>query len=339
MTVRPPGATSILQSVEKRGETDGHPSYFIHVVLPFLITLLSILIAVGVVIWQLGSIPSGTEQIPEGQLGIILGAVGLGVIGILAAAVLVFRGWYLLIKRRNKHLSRDRVLRQGILDYARRVAETEGGEEAGEHLETMQRLHNEALLEENERPAVVHILLYALTNGLWGLYVLYFLLKDVPQHARRQGRFVQGAREVFDEAGRDADQIPTIEPIQERSYLLSVAMWIFLPIVGGFIVTWWLYKDPPQHFERQWVHEDHLVELVREAEAPQPPEQRAGAPSPGAGPSEPSEEEEGEGAPEDEAPEFTIWPCPECAKKYKVPPKRPVRVTCKNCGHKEILQG
>lgn len=352
MSVRPPGVSSILQAVEKRGETDSQPSYFVHVILPLIITVVGILLAVAVVIWQLGSLPEGAAQIPDAQIGVIVAAVLIAVLAIIAAAVLAFRGWYLLIKRRNEHLARDRVLRQGLIDYCRRVAETEGSRDAGEHLEAMERTHNEALLSENERPAVVHILLYVLTNGLWGLYVLYFLLKDFPQHARRQSRFIHEARAIFEDAGRDAEHVPAVDPLDERSYLLSVAMWIFLPIIGGLIVTWWLYEDPVEHFARQWEHEDALVELVQDEEAaPGAPAAAAGAP----GPSSDSEEDDApsdappSGGPDDEPgspaeepaeeePEFTVWTCGECDKKYKVPPKRPVRVTCKTCGNKEILE-
>lgn len=342
MTVRPPGVTSILQAVEKRGETDSHPSYFVHVILPVLLVLGGILVGAAVVIALIG-VPSEPDDL-AGISTTVLATLGLVLVAaFIAAIVLTFRGWYLLIKRRNDHLARDRILRQGLLDYTRRVAETRGGEDAGEPLEEMERLHNEALLEENERPAIVHILLYVLTQGLWGLYVLYFLIKDFPRHTRRQGRFVGQARDVFERAGLDRETIPEVQPLDERSYLLSLALWIFVPVIGGFVVTWWLYQDPPEHFRRQWIHEDELVDLVRDEEQAPPPPSGTGAAAPTPTPDgdqEPSgAQADGEAeAPDQEEPAFTVWSCGECGKKYKVPPKRPVRVTCKNCGNKEILE-
>ncbi len=347
MTVRPPGATSILQAVEKRGDTDTHPSYFVHVILPFLITVGAGLIVLAVVF----SLPQDPEQIAQGSIpGVLLGTVVVALLAVLVSIVLLFRGWYLLIKRRNQHFARDRVLRQGLLDYARRIADVGQGEKSGGHLESMQRLHNEALLEENERPAAVHILLYVLTSGLWGLYVLYFLLKDFPRHARRQARFAREARHVFEDNEVDPDHVPILEPLDERSYMLSLALWIFIPVIGPFVVTWWLYQDPIGHFDRQWEHEEALVDLVQEDEIPierpqppQPSDEDAAPPDddePEKGPRDAYDTQEGP-APEqeeDQEPEHTIWQCGQCDAKYKVPPKRPVRVTCKSCGHKEVLE-
>lgn len=333
MSARAPGATSILQAVEKRGETDTRPSYFVHVVLPLLLTAGAVLVVLGALVWQIGGVPVAVSEIPDRALGVIVTAVVLAALLVLAGLVLSVRGWYLIISRRNDHLARDRVLRQGLLDYARRLAETRGDEKAGEHLETMQRLHNEALLEENERPAVVHLLLYFFTQGLWGLYVLWFLIKDVPQHARRQARFVREARSLFDAADEDPDAVPPIEPVDERSFLGAAALWIFVPIAGQLLVTWWIYQDPVEHFDRQWSHEDELVELARQEEAPEAPAPEA---SQGEGD---APDEEGAGPDQDEEePEFTVWACGECETKFKVPPKRPVRVTCKSCGNKEILE-
>jgi hypothetical protein len=345
MSTRPPGVTSILQAVEKRGETDTRPSYFVHVVLPLLLVAAAILIVGGAIFYAVGTVPESVDQIPDQQFGVLVTAAILGVLAVVASAVLTFRGWYLLITRRNDHLARDRVLRQGLLDLARPYAESAGATDAGEHLETMQRLHNEALLDENERPAVVHILLYVFTQGLWGLYVLYFLVKDLPQHARRQARFVREARGVLEAAGEDPDQLPPVEPMDERSYLASLALWIFVPIAGQLVVTWWLYQDPEEHFDRQWAHEDALVDVVEEAQHPQHSATPGPETAPGGSP-EPDEGEGGEAAPgegTDEEPaeeeqEFTVWACSACETKFKVPPKRPVRVTCKSCGNKEILE-
>lgn len=335
MTVRPPGATSILQAVEKRGETDTQPSYYVHVVLPFILILAAIMVTAIVATWQTWQIGLSPAEGASVGFGTIAAVLLLALLVILAAVVLMFRGWYLLIQRRNDHLARDRVLRQGLLDYARRVAETRTSETSGDHLRSMERLHNDALMEENERPAPVHLLLYVLTGGLWGFYVLYFLLKDFPHHSQRQSRFVREARGVFDVSGMDPDAVPALDPVREHSYLASLALWILVPVVGPFVVTWWLYEDPAEHFEAQRVHEDALVDIVQDAEAVEPP-----APSPRQEPSEedgPDADEDAEAADEEE-PEHTIWQCSDCDAKYKVPPKRPVRVTCKNCGNKEVLE-
>ncbi len=343
MTVRPPGASSIIQAVEKRGETDTQPSYYVHVVLPFILILASLLVTGLVAVWQVGHLPTDQDTVPVDALGTIAAISILASLVILASIALMFRGWYLLIQRRNGHIARDRVLRQGILDYIRRLAEANPSETSGDHLRSMQRLHNDALMDENERPAAVHLLLYVLTAGLWGFYVLYFLIKDLPVHSQRQSRFVREARGALDVSGMDPDAVPTVPPTREHSYLASLALWIFVPVVGPFIVTWWLFEDPIDHFDKQWAHEDALVSLVQDSEVSLEPS----TPTPEAPSSEPRDEADDETPPpdtgtdepqEEPAPEYTIWECGECESKYKVPPKRPVRVTCKNCSNKEVLE-
>lgn len=348
MSVEPPGVTSILQSVEKRGETDTRPSYFVHVVLGPLLVLAALLTVVGVVylllapvVWSLDWI---TARMTSRLLGGLVALIGLSV---LAMLVLEYWGFYRVIRRRNRHFARDRILRQGLIDYCRRLAEQHEGDRVDDNLEAMERIHNEALMEETEQPTAIHIALQALLIPFWFLYIFYFLLKDFPEHSRRQARFVREARSLFENVGRPPEEIPPVEPIEEHSFLLALAL--LIPpwgAIGFFGVAWWIYEDPPEHFARQFEHEDRLVEFLEEG-----PEPEGGQAEEGEEPSEDDEDEGGEAhtegepsggsAEEDEPapePEFTIWECSECSKKYKVPPKRPVRVTCKNCDNKEILE-
>lgn len=346
MSVEPPGVTSILQSVEKRGETDTRPSYFVHVLLGPLLVLAALLIVVGVIYTLLGQVVLSadwiTARLTSRLLGGLVALVGLSVI---AAMVLGYWGLYRVIQRRNEHFARDRILRQGLIDYCRRLAEQHDGDRVDDNLEAMERLHNEALMEETEQPTAIHIALQAIVIPFWWLYIFYFLLKDFPEHSRRQARFVREARSLFENVGRPPEEIPPVEPIEEHPFLLALLL-VIPPwgAIGFFGVAWWVYEDPPEHFARQAEHEDRLVEYLEEG--PKPEAEEAETPSE-------DDEDEGddaartEGAPsgrsaeEDEPapePEFTIWECSECSKKYKVPPKRPVRVTCKNCDNKEILE-
>lgn len=348
MSVEPPGVTSILQSVEKRGETDTRPSYFVHVLLGPLIVLAGLLTVVGViyalldqVIWSADWI---TARLTSRLLGGLVVLVGLSVI---TAMVLGYWGLYRVIERRNQHFARDRLLRQGLLDYCRHLAKQHDDERVGENLEAMERIHNEALMEETEQPTAIHLALQVLVIPFWWLYIFYFLLKDFPQHSRRQARFVRETRSLFENVGRPPEEIQPVEPIEEHSFLLALLL-VIPPwgAIGFFGVAWWIYEDPPEHFARQFEHEDRLIEFLEEGPA------RGGAPTGDEESPPEDDEDEGEGAhtegepsgdaaEEDEPapePEFTIWECSECSKKYKVPPKRPVRVTCKNCDNKEILE-
>lgn len=312
MSAQRPGATTILQAVERRGETDTQPSYFVYAVLPFLLIIGAIVIGVAVFYVALGGDTSDESLGPA-----MLAAFAAGAVGILAGIVLMVVGLYKVIKRRNEHLARDRLLRQGTLELARDVGARRGG--GDDDLEAMERIHNESQLEENERSAALHLILYFLIP-FWNYYVLYFLLKDIPRHTRRQARFTRHTRAVV---GLGSHDVPTTSPIKEHSFLLALIAMIFIPF-WFLVVLYWIYNDPIEHFQAQWAHEDALVALAQSA--------------PAASPGAPDEDAPGPDADDDEAPAFTVWSCPECAKKYKVPPKRPVRVTCKNCGHQEILR-
>lgn len=401
------GSTSILQAVEMRGETDARPSYPLYFVLPFVLIIVGAILAVGLAV-ALAGVPSGgaeatdaaIQQWAEQNVGIILGVVGLFLAAFVAALVIGVIGVYKLIKRRNEHFGRDRLLRQGTIEMCREA----GGEDddVHEHIVAMERLHNEALLEENERSAGLHILISFLTFGLWFYYVLWFLMKDLPRHTRRQARFTRHANEAMAKAGvldgaddptdqtpapdeadpddqpeppagdpstgpgqgpwptepqADRDALPPIDPIEERSFGLYIGLVVLLPLVGSLLATglglpevastpldlvglgatfvfwYWIYTDPNEHLARQWAYEDELIQIAQEPPASKPAASLDQMPTPGSSPGM-----EGETKDEEDTPAFTVWACGACSKKYKVPPKRPVRVTCKACGNQEILR-
>lgn len=276
----------------------------------------------------------------------------IGATGALVAAVMFVYGLARVMRRRDAHLARDHVLREGLIDYGRWLAGRHGDTRADEHVEAMTRIHDDARIDEIDRPAAVHLVLILLFP-LWYLYVLYYLTRDLPDHARRQARFLRETHNVLDEAGLDVPEVEAVPTVSERSYLLTLLLVLIVPF-GNLLVLYWLYNDAEEHFDQQWGHEDALVDVLSEqgtaagslGEAaeetapdapdgvdPGPPQAQEGQPA------EPEAELQAEEdqAPEGE-PEFTVWSCPECESRYKVPPKRPVRVTCKECEHQEILE-
>ncbi len=390
----------MLQAVEMRGETDGKPSYALYIVLPFILELVAVAVMYMVLVTyapRSAGAPRATGEyvvfVLERVSQTLYASFLIAIVMALAAIVLAAVGLYKLIDRRNQHLARDHVLRQGVLDYTRTVVEQSQDPRAGRHLEKMQRIHNQALLEENQRPAGIHLLLIPLTFTIWYFYVVYFLLKDVPRHARRQARFVRETRGALEASGWDPELLPIVPPIQERSFVLSLIALGVLGNVGGLLVHYWLFKDPPKHFEAQWAHEDALIALVDDAPAMDAPsggfpggdlpagpplgDELPGAELPGDDPAGTGPPGEASGAqeadpPSSEAPPslgedpdgapvesgdpgledlrdgpsvagepaeitYEVWACQECQTRYKVPPERPVRVTCKACGWNEIL--
>lgn len=310
------GATSIAQAVERRGEADERPSYFVYVILPFLLIIGGLIVVAAMVF-------AGALTLDEASFaGAAAAALVVFLVAVVAAIVLTVMGIYKLIKRRNEHIGRDRLLRQGTLELCREAARGASDEETENDLEALERIHNEAELEESERSPALHLILFFLVP-FWSFYVIYFLLKDMPRHTRRQARFTAHTSSVLSRhEGREVAAVPAIK---EHSFGLAVLGMMFIPF-WNLLVYWWLFKDPVEHFDAQWRHEDALLQVAQEE--PREPTGDEGGSQPRA---------EDETAPA--APAFTVWTCGECAKKYKVPPKRPVKVTCKACGNQEILRG
>ena len=314
-----PGASAILQAVERRADADTRPSFFTFVILPILFALIGLAIFFAAIIVAAGTADSSAAA-AEAFTGAALGAMLIMVAAVIAGIVLQVLGLYKVIKRRNDHIARDQLLRQGTLEFARHHHERapqEGGDEA---LAAMERIHNEAQLEENERSAPLHLVLYFLIP-FWSFYVLYFLLKDLPRHSRRQAWFTHHARTAL--GGHGGEEVDAVPALHEHNFILALLGMIIIPF-WGLVVLYWIYNDPHQHFDAQWRHEDQLVRRTTVELSSVP--------------AATSRERTPTGAGTADAPSYTVWACVECGKRYRVPPKRPVRVTCKNCQHQEILK-
>ncbi|PSG98312.1 hypothetical protein BRD56_00765 [Thermoplasmatales archaeon SW_10_69_26] len=351
MTSQPPGVNAVLQAVDRRGDTDERPSFFTHVVLPILLALAGAGAGAGLVLATTGYRGTIEATIASASPSVLGAAVILTAGAALVGAILFVVGFYKVMRRRESHFARDRVLREGLIDYADRLARSASGTRAREHVEAMRRIHTDARIDERAHPAAVDLVLVAVFP-LWYLYILFSLTKDLPDHARRQARFLREVHNVVDDAGLEVPEVEAVPSVNERSYLLVLVLALVVPF-GNLIVLYWLYNDPEEHFDQQWRHEDALVELVSEHDEPAPetaPEETEAPDSPDVDPGGPTHEEADEAEPPndveaeaDEAsqeaePEFTVWACPECESRYKVPPKRPVRVTCKECEHQEVLE-
>ena len=186
--------------------------------------------------------------------GAILGFVG----GLVIAIILSVLPWYRLIKRRSGHFRRDRILREGLINYIRGTA-AERGMEANMTVElaTMTSIHSEANGEEDEKSAVLWIVLSVITFGLLSLYVWYFLTKDPHKHDVRQLAFMQQVQSSFSKLGKTV-VFPFWKSLPDRSYFLYLILWI---ITGIFSLYWnyVLITDFNDHFRAQWQVEDQLL--------------------------------------------------------------------------------
>src|SRR2546428_8332293 len=60
------------------------------------------------------------------SIGLFGGAIAGFIAGIIIAIILFVLPWYRLIRRRNGHFRRDRMLREGLINYVRGLAAVGG---------------------------------------------------------------------------------------------------------------------------------------------------------------------------------------------------------------------
>lgn len=208
-------------------------------------------------------------------LGVVFGIVdvasifilGLGALflafGLVMVDLLLFLAfWYLLISRRNNHFRRDKLLRDGLVEYLRQEAAAMGKtNDINVELATMNSINGEASAEEKEKSAVLWIILDIVTFGLLGLYILYFLTKDPYKHDSRQQAFMQQVQSALSKLGKTAVN-PSWKVLPSRSYFLYLVLSI---ITFGLFEFYWNYAlivDLNNHFKAQWQLEDSILAAI-----------------------------------------------------------------------------
>jgi hypothetical protein len=232
---------TILEAVRIRGETD-------RIVSPLWMLAPLLGIVVSIVMLILGLLIS-----PEAMLLFTFA-------GFIIAIVISVYPLYLLIKRRSAHFRRDASLRSGIIEYLKARAVSQKVEISSE-VATMNVVHSESLGEEREKSAVVWIVLSIVTLGILGLYVLYFLTKDPPNHDHRQISFMQQAQSAASKLGMTV-VVPTWKSLPDRSFFLYLVLDFFTVGLFGIYWDYVLFKDFNEHFKAQWIFEDQLVSTI-----------------------------------------------------------------------------
>src|SRR6266436_5776978 len=242
------GKNAITEAIRIRRETDDIMS-----ALWILSPLLGVVAFLGIFF---GGLSLGFFSTNNAALagGAIAGFVG----GIVVAIILFVLPWYRLIKRRNGHFRRDRMLREGLINYVRGVAAERGLEsKMSIELATMTSIHSEANGEEDEKSPVLWVVLSIITFGLLGLYVWYFLTKDPHKHDVRQLAFMQQVQSSFSKLEKTV-VFPFWKSLPDRSYFL----YLILTWITGLFSLYWNYvliTDFNDHFRAQWQVEDQLI--------------------------------------------------------------------------------
>lgn len=190
--------------------------------------------------------------------GLLAGGIFGFVAAVVVALILFVLPWYKLIRRRNDHFRRDRMLRDGLINYVRGLAAERGMEtKMSTELATMTSIHSEANGEEDEKSAVLWIILSIISFGLLGLYVWYFLTKDPHKHDVRQLAFMQQVQSAFSKLEKTV-VFPFWKSLPSRSFFL----YLVLTWLTGLFGLYWNYvliTDFNDHFRAQWQVEDQLL--------------------------------------------------------------------------------
>ncbi len=242
------GKNAITEAVRVRRETDEIMS-----ALWILSPLLGIIVFFAILIGSL-SLGAVTSTSP----GLLAGGIFGFVAGLAVLIILSVLPWYKLIRRRNAHFRRDRMLRDGLINHIREMATEKGMEnKMGTELATMTSIHSEANGEEDEKSPVLWIILSIISFGLLGLYVWYFLTKDPHKHDVRQSAFMQQVQSAFSKLEKTV-VFPFWKTLPGRSFFL----YLVLTWLTGLFALYWNYvliTDFNDHFRAQWQIEDQLL--------------------------------------------------------------------------------
>ena len=172
---------------------------------------------------------------------------------------------YKLIKRRNEHFKRQIRVMEHIESIIKAVSEKRDVDITLDFTK-MSRASRDVRDEETEKSAVLWVILTFVT-GIAGLYIYYFLTKDVYTHSRRQSDFFEGCKGALSTLGISTTGISTATRDQYQVPKRSFALYIILTVITlGIFGIYWVYiifKDWNEHFKTQWRLEDEILTVMK----------------------------------------------------------------------------
>jgi len=188
-------------------------------------------------------------------IGFIMFAAFGDIVGFIPAAIFEAYIFYLLIKRENEHFKREKKLLRAIRNFLT-------GKISESKIDKIERELKDREMYEGEKSPILWPILSIVTMGIAGLYVYYFLTKDIYTHDKRESFVLQDIHGALEDVGIIFLIPLKREKIPERNFLL----YLFLTIVtfGIFGIYWFyvLFRDPNLHFEYQREWEDRLLEVI-----------------------------------------------------------------------------
>ncbi len=164
-----------------------------------------------------------------------------------------------LLERNAEHGRRERMLREGIIEYITLKARERGMEQAlAPQIATMNGIHAESNAEEmNQHNWLALLLLIPGVNIIIGLYILYILTQYDVKHNQRWYAFAQQTQYAGQALGMTI-MFPSWKSTPQRSFVVYLIVTLLFSL---FLIYWYyvLIKDMNEHYKAQWQFEDQLM--------------------------------------------------------------------------------
>lgn len=171
---------------------------------------------------------------------------------------------YKLIKRRNEHFKRQWKLMENLENIIRFISEKKGVD-IGAAIGAMNGARRDCMSSEEDKSAGLWIILSIITGSIAGLYIMYFLTRDIYKHYKNQSRFVNGLASGMNSLGiSNVATLPiTVESqyeVPDRSFALYLVLTILTIGIFGIYWSYVIFKDYNEHFKTQWRLEDEILQ-------------------------------------------------------------------------------
>ena len=234
----------INEAVRARGQSDKlmEGSWFILIILSATLAFIGFLLMAGDIAVRSYDLRNG---ITDNRFG---GVFFIGIVLEVVAFVVYIIINYKLLDRNDAHRKRERMFREGTLDYLTWKAKSRRMEGSiASQIATMQTINSESNAEETDQHSWLAILLIIpVVNIVVILYILYILNKFDKGHDQRWRAFGQQAQSAGQVLGMTT-VFTSWKGTPDRSYFLYLILSIFT--LGLFTIFWYyvLMKDVNEH--------------------------------------------------------------------------------------------
>jgi hypothetical protein len=245
----------VAELVQRRALTDRRMGY-VWMIVPLLPVVVGIVLVASFIQLIVSIIPtiSNVQQASATVVGSFFALYGVALILFYIVGLFGAFALYYLFDRRNAHFKRQHQLFKTLATYFAARATVPNDE----NVWNLSKNAEDAIYDEQNRPAGIWAMLYIFVNPIAGLIAAYDLTQDLRRHEERQFEYQAALRNVMLEAG---NSFPP--PTSSRSHKRDAMLFLILTaITGGLFWIYWFYtllKDYNDHFRDQAAFEDQIL--------------------------------------------------------------------------------